>query len=93
MNICLWNSDPPHIPEHALADVAEVVALMAPEVEKAQALGVTAMVDCTPVGVGRRVDMLKAVTECHGYAAGGADRDLSRTPGTSLGTLPPAKLN
>jgi phosphotriesterase-related protein len=54
---------PPTHPEHAVAEVADVVALMAPEVEKVQALGVTAMVDCTPVGVGRRVDVLKAVSE------------------------------
>jgi len=57
---------PPTHPEHAVAEVADVVALMAPEVEKARALGVTAMVDCTPVGVGRRVDVLKAVTEATG---------------------------
>jgi phosphotriesterase-related protein len=56
----------PEHPEHALAEVTEVVALMAPEVKKAQALNVTAMVDCTPVGVGRRVDILKAVTEATG---------------------------
>jgi phosphotriesterase-related protein len=53
----------PDHPEHGMAEVADVVALMAPEVEKAQALGVTAMVDCTPVGVGRRPDILKAVSE------------------------------
>jgi phosphotriesterase-related protein len=57
---------PPDHPDHAVAQVADVVALMAPEVEKAQALGVTAMVDCTPVGVGRRVDVLKAVSEATG---------------------------
>lgn len=57
---------PPDHPDHAVAQVADVVALMAPEVEKAQALGVTAMVDCTPVGVGRRVDVLKAITEVTG---------------------------
>ena len=57
--------DPGH-PDHAVAQVADVVALMAPEVEKAQALGVTAMVDCTPVGVGRRVDILKAMSETTG---------------------------
>ena len=56
----------PTHPEHAVADVADVVALMAPEVKKAQALGVTAMVDCTPVGVGRRVDLLKAITAATG---------------------------
>ena len=57
---------PPDHPEHAVADVADVVALMAPEVKKVQALGVTAIVDCTPVGVGRRVELLKAVTEATG---------------------------
>jgi len=57
---------PPDHPDHAVAQVADVVALMAPEVEKAQALGVTAMVDCTPVGVGRRVDILKAISEATG---------------------------
>jgi phosphotriesterase-related protein len=57
---------PPDHPDHAVAQVADVVALMAPEVQKAQALGVTAMVDCTPVGVGRRADILKATSEATG---------------------------
>ena len=57
---------PPDHPEHGAAEVADVVALMAPEVKKAQALGVTAMADCTPVGVGRRADVLKAVSEATG---------------------------
>jgi phosphotriesterase-related protein len=57
---------PPDHPEHGLAEIVDVVALMAPEVEKAQALGVTALVDCTPVGVGRRIDILKAITEATG---------------------------
>ncbi len=56
----------PDHPQHGVADAAAVVALMAPEVEKAQALGVTAMVDCTPVGVGRRSDILKAVSAATG---------------------------
>jgi phosphotriesterase-related protein len=56
----------PEHPEHGIADVADVVALMAPEVEKARALGVTAIVDCTPVGVGRRIDVLQAVTAATG---------------------------
>jgi phosphotriesterase-related protein len=77
---------PPDHPEHAVAQVADVVALMAPEVEKAQALGVTAMVDCTPVGVGRRVDVLKAVSGGDGHAPGGAHRDLSRAQRAGLGT-------
>ncbi len=53
---------PPDHPEHGQADVTQVVALMAPEVQKAQAQGVTALVDCTPVGVGRRADILRAVS-------------------------------
>jgi phosphotriesterase-related protein len=57
---------PPDHPEHGGAEIVDVVALMAPEVEKAQALGVTAMVDCTPIGVGRRIDILKAITEATG---------------------------
>lgn len=56
----------PEHPEHGMAEVADVVAVMAPEVEKARALGVTALVDCTPVGVGRRADILKAVSEMTG---------------------------
>jgi len=57
---------PPDHPEHGMAEVADVVALMAPEVEKTRPLGVTAIVDCTPVGVGRRVDILKAISEATG---------------------------
>lgn len=44
------------------ADEQDVVAKMAPEVEKAKALGVTALVECSPVGVARRADMDKAVS-------------------------------
>ena len=44
-------------------DAADVVALMAPEIEKARAVGVTALVECSPVGVGRRVDLVRAVSE------------------------------
>jgi phosphotriesterase-related protein len=56
----------PGHPEHAAAEIDDVVALMSPEVEKARALGVSAMVDCTPVGVGRRADILKAVSQATG---------------------------
>jgi phosphotriesterase-related protein len=50
-------------PGFAEADAAAVIALMGPEIEKIKALGVTALVECTPVGVGRRADMDKAVSE------------------------------
>lgn len=45
------------------ADQDEVVSIMAPELLKAKAVGVTAIVEATPVGVGRRVDIVKAVSE------------------------------
>lgn len=47
----------------AQTDVKDVVALMAPEIEKAKDVGVTALVACTPVGVGRYVAAVKAVSE------------------------------
>ena len=45
------------------ADPDAVVAMMVPELEKARAAGVTALVECTPMGVGRRADIVKAVSE------------------------------
>lgn len=45
------------------AQAAEVITLMQPELEKAREVGVTALVECTPVGVGRRVDIVKAVSD------------------------------
>ena len=57
---------PPEHPQHGKADAADVVALMAPQIERAKAQGVTALVDCTPVGVGRRADILKAVSVATG---------------------------
>ena len=45
------------------ADPVAVVTIMAPELERARAAGVTALVECTPLGVGRRVDIVKAVSE------------------------------
>lgn len=44
------------------ADVDEVVAVMQPEIEKIKAQEITALVECTPVGVGRRADIDKAVS-------------------------------
>jgi phosphotriesterase-related protein len=53
-------------PGYAQADAADVIALMAPQLEAARAAGVTALVECTPVGVGRRADILKAVSDATG---------------------------
>lgn len=44
------------------ADGDEVVRVMLPHVQAAQAAGVTALVECTPEGVGRRVDIVAAVS-------------------------------
>jgi phosphotriesterase-related protein len=49
-------------PGYAEADAADVVALMASEIERARQAGVTAIVEASTVGVGRRADILKAVS-------------------------------
>jgi len=54
-------------PGYAQAETADVVALMAPEITRARAVGVTAIVECSTVGVGRRPDILKAVSEATGF--------------------------
>ncbi len=50
-------------PGYAQVDREDVVRLMAPELTKAQAAGVTAIVECSTVGVGRRADIDRAVSE------------------------------
>ncbi len=54
-------------PGYGEAAAEDVIALMAPELRKAQAAGVAALVDCGPVGVGRRADILKAVSGATGF--------------------------
>lgn len=54
---------PPEQVLEVAVDAAGVIALMGPEVKKARAVGVTALVECSPVGVGRRVDLVRAVSE------------------------------
>ncbi len=48
---------------YRLAKAEDVITLMAPEIEKIKGLGVKILVECTPVGVGRRADILKAFSE------------------------------
>lgn len=50
-------------PGYAQAEVEDVIQLMAPELIRAQAAGVTAIVECSTVGVGRRADIDHAVSE------------------------------
>jgi len=54
-------------PGYGDADAADVVALMGPELSRAREAGFTALVECSPVGVGRRADILKAVSVACGY--------------------------
>jgi phosphotriesterase-related protein len=54
-------------PGYAEADPAAVIALMAPEIVRVQAAGVTAIVECSTVGVGRRADIDRAVSEATGF--------------------------
>ena len=54
-------------PGYAQAEASDVIELMGPEIAKAQAAGVTAIVECSAVGVGRRADILKAVSEATGF--------------------------
>ena len=49
------------------AKAEDVIALMAPEIEKIKALGVTALVECTPASVGRRADIDRAVSEATNF--------------------------
>ena len=50
-------------PGYGQADPADVVRLMAPEIAEAQAMGITAIVECSTVGVGRRADIDRAVSQ------------------------------
>jgi phosphotriesterase-related protein len=50
-------------PGYGQSDAADVIALMQPEIEKIKAQGITALVECSTVGVGRRADIDKAVSE------------------------------
>lgn len=50
-------------PGYAEAETADVIRRMAPEIRSAEAVGVTAIVECSTVGVGRRADIDRAVSE------------------------------
>ncbi len=50
-------------PGYAQAEAADVIKLMEPQIAQAQAMGITAIVECSAVGVGRRADIDRAVSE------------------------------
>lgn len=52
----------PDQPGYAEADTASVVEVMSPQIEAIKALGVTALVEATTGGVGRRADIDRAVS-------------------------------
>lgn len=49
------------------ADPADVIRLMGPEIEQIKRQGITALVECTPVGVGRRADIDLAVSQATNF--------------------------
>ena len=53
----------PDVPEQGEGEPQPVIDLMEPELEKIKAQGVTALVECTPEGVGRRSDLVNAVAQ------------------------------
>ena len=54
-------------PGYASGEAPDVVALMAPEINRIKALGFTAIVECSTVGVGRRADMDLAVSKATNF--------------------------
>ena len=57
----------PDTPGYAEGDAADVVRLMGPEIERIKALGITALVECTTGGVGRRADFDLAVSRATNF--------------------------
>ena len=57
----------PDQPGYAEADAADVVALMAPQIEAIKAQGITALVECSTGGVGLRVDVDLAVSKATNF--------------------------
>src|SRR5690348_5381401 len=53
----------PFAPNYGEADPQAVEKLMKPYLDAIEALGVTAFVDCAPVGVGRNIRVLKHLAD------------------------------
>lgn len=51
------------LPGYGEADADDVIRLMRPEIEAARSLGITAIVEPSAIGVGRRADILRRVSE------------------------------
>ena len=57
----------PDQPGYGEAEAADVVKLMAPEIERIKAQGITALVECSTGGVGVRPDLDFAVSQATGF--------------------------
>jgi phosphotriesterase-related protein len=69
---------PPDTPGFGQACIGDVVAVMRPHLEAARAAGVSAIIECTPLGVGRNVRALRALAEATSFpivASAGAYRE------------------
>ncbi len=51
-----------------LADTDDVIATRKPELDRARQAGINVIVECTPIGVARRVDILLAVSKASGFS-------------------------
>jgi hypothetical protein len=56
-----------YVLDYGEADAADVVAMMQPEIEKIKVQGITALVECSTLGVWRRADLDKAVSEAANF--------------------------
>jgi phosphotriesterase-related protein len=53
----------PHVPDYAQGDPSAVVRVVGPYLAEAAASGVTALVECSTVGVGRNLEVLQSLAE------------------------------
>jgi len=58
---------PPDVTGRGEVDLVDVVAVMSPRIEEARAAGVTAIIECTPAGVGRNIAALRALSLATGF--------------------------
>ncbi len=68
----------PHVPDYARSDAEAVAQVMGAYLEAAYAVGVMALVECSTVGVGRNVEVLRrlaGITPIHLIAPTGVYRD------------------
>jgi phosphotriesterase-related protein len=56
----------PRVPGYALGDPAHVNSVMLPYLEEVSALGITGLVECSTIGVGRNPEILKELAEKSG---------------------------